>query len=130
MTTDARFRDTLKSAMCLRPLKSDSITAASIYHAVDREHPTLLIDEADNLGLAFNGPLRAVLNSGHRRGGKVTRYHGGHARPFSTFSPVAVAAIGSSQACCDATTKVPDLMENSVPARPVYVQRGKTHIGT
>jgi hypothetical protein len=41
--------------MCVRPLKSDSITAASIYHAVDREHPTLLIDEADNLGLAFNG---------------------------------------------------------------------------
>ena len=36
----------------------------------------------------------------------------------------------SSQACCDAITKVPDLMENSVPARPVYVQRGKTHIGT
>ncbi len=34
-----------------------------------------------------------------------------------------------SQACCDGTTKVPDLMENSVPARPVYV-RGKTHIGT
>jgi len=31
---------------------------------------------------------------------------------------------------CDATPKVPDLMENSVPARPVYVRRGKTHIGT
>jgi hypothetical protein len=80
----------LLEAMCVRPLKSDSITAASIYHAVDREHPTLLIDEADNLGLAFNGPLRAVLNSGHRRGGKVTRYHGGQARSFSTFSPVVV----------------------------------------
>ena len=39
------------------------------------------------------------------------------------------SAYRSSQACCDATTKVPDLMENSVPARPVYV-RGKTHIGT
>src|SRR5712692_8104941 len=39
------------------------------------------------------------------------------------------SAYSSSQACCDATTKVPDLMENSVPARPVYV-RGKTHIGT
>ena len=85
----------LLEALCLRPLKSDSITAASIYHAVDREHPTLLIDEADNLGLAFNGPLRAVLNSGHRRGGKVTRYHGGQARSFSTFAPVAVAAIGT-----------------------------------
>ena len=85
----------LLEAMCVRPLKSDSITAASIYHAVDREHPTLLIDEADNLGLAFNGPLRAVLNSGHRRGGKVTRYRGGQARSFSTFSPVAMAAIGT-----------------------------------
>jgi hypothetical protein len=58
----------LLEALCMHPLKSDSITAASIYHAVDREHPTLLIDEADNLGLAFNGALRAVLNSGHRRG--------------------------------------------------------------
>jgi uncharacterized protein DUF3631 len=85
----------LLEALCLRPLKSDSITAASIYHAVDREHPTLLIDEADNLGLPFNGALRAVLNSGHRRGGKVTRYHGGQARSFSTFAPVAVAAIGT-----------------------------------
>jgi hypothetical protein len=85
----------LLEAMCARPLKSDSITAASIYHAVDREHPTLLIDEADNLGLAFNGALRAVLNSGHRRGGKVTRYHSGQARSFATFAPVAVAAIGT-----------------------------------
>ena len=85
----------LIEALCARPLKSDSITAASIYHAVDREHPTLLIDEADNLGLAFNGPLRAVLNSGHRKGGKVTRYHHGQARSFSTFSPAAVAAIGT-----------------------------------
>jgi hypothetical protein len=85
----------LLEAMCVRPLKSDSITAAGIYHAVDRGHPTLLIDEADNLGLAFNGALRAVLNSGHRRGGKVTRYHGGQARLFSTFAPVAVDAIGT-----------------------------------
>jgi hypothetical protein len=85
----------LIEALCARPLKSDNITAASIYHAVDHEHPTLLIDEADNLGLALNGALRAVLNSGHRKGGKVTRYHHGQARSFSTFSPVAVAAIGT-----------------------------------
>jgi hypothetical protein len=85
----------LLEALCVRSLKSDSITAASIYHAVDREHPTLLIDEADNLGLAVSGPLRAVLNSGHRKGGRVTRYSNGQARSFSTFSPVAVAAIGT-----------------------------------
>jgi hypothetical protein len=84
----------LIEALCMRPLKTDSITAASIYDAVDREHPTLLLDEADNLGLTFNGPLRAVLNSGHRRGGKVTRFCAGQARSFSTFAPAAVAAIG------------------------------------
>jgi hypothetical protein len=85
----------LIEALCARPLKSDNITAAGIYHAVDSEHPTLLIDEADNLGLAGNGALRAVLNSGHRKGGNITRYHHGGARAFSTFSPVAVAAIGT-----------------------------------
>ena len=36
-----------------------------------------------------------MLNSGHRKGGKVTRYHYGQARSFSTFAPVAVAAIGT-----------------------------------
>jgi len=85
----------LIEALCARPLKSDNITAAGIYHAVDHEHPTLLMDEADNLGLAFNGALRAVVNSGHRRGGKVTRYHHAQVRSFSTFSPVAVASIGT-----------------------------------
>jgi hypothetical protein len=58
---------------------------------------TLLIDEGDNLGLAANGPLRAVLNSGHRKGGKVTRFCAGQARSFSTFVPAAVAAIGTLQ---------------------------------
>ena len=31
-------------------LKTDSISAAAIYHSVDREHPTLLVDEGENLG--------------------------------------------------------------------------------
>ena len=85
----------LIEALCMRALKSDSITAAAVYHAVDREHSTLLIDEGDNLDLAVNGVLRAVLNSGHRKGGKVTRCYHGQARSFATFAPAAVAAIGA-----------------------------------
>jgi hypothetical protein len=38
-TVTPRLIDLLE-AMCARPLKSDSITAAGIYHAVDREHPS------------------------------------------------------------------------------------------
>lgn len=78
-----------------RARKSDGITAASIYHLVDQEHPTLLVDEVDNLGLPSNGSLRAVLNSGHRRGGSITRYINNQARSFSTFAPMALAAIGT-----------------------------------
>lgn len=82
-------------ALVARPEKTDSITAASIYHLVDANAPTLLIDEADNLGLRGATPLSAVLNSGHRRGGSVMRYIDGEARKFSTFAPAALAAIGT-----------------------------------
>ena len=82
-------------ALVARPQKTDSITAASIYHLVDANAPTLLIDEADNLGLRGATPLSAVLNSGHRRGGGVMRYIDGEARKFSTFAPAALAAIGT-----------------------------------
>jgi len=53
----------------------------------------LLIDEADNLGLALqpNGRLRAVFNSGHRKGGTVAVMEDGRPRKFSTFAPVALA---------------------------------------
>ena len=85
---------------CIRLLaaktaKTDNATPAWIYHHVDRHRGTLLVDEADNLGLATNGILRAVFNSGHRRGGKVSRLSGGQPRDYSTFCPLAIGAIGS-----------------------------------
>ena len=46
---------------------------------------TLLVDEADNLGLRDNGPLRAMLNSGHRKGGNVRRFIKGRPQSFSTL---------------------------------------------
>jgi hypothetical protein len=54
----------------------------------------LLCDEADNLGLGHNSILRAVLNSGHRKGGSRTLLVKDAPRRFSTFAPVAIAAIG------------------------------------
>jgi hypothetical protein len=78
------------------PMRSDSATPAAIYRWIDSVHPTILLDEVDNLGLALrtNGELRAVLNSGHRRGGTIDRVIDGAVRHFSTFAPVALAAIG------------------------------------
>jgi hypothetical protein len=76
------------------PAKFDSITAAALYHLIDETHPTLLIDEVDNLllGAQPQGKLRAVLNSGHRAGGPaVAIQERGRTRRFSVFGPLALA---------------------------------------
>jgi hypothetical protein len=83
------------STLVARPEKSDNITAAAIYDAIDRDRCTLLIDEADNLELSAKGALRAVLNSGHRKGGLFTRFVRGRRHRFLTFAPVALASIGT-----------------------------------
>ena len=85
----------LLALLTARGRKEDGITAAAIFRLVDREHCTLLLDEADNLGLDHNGILRSVLNSGHRRGGSLTRVIKDTPKKFSTFAPMAIAAIGA-----------------------------------
>jgi hypothetical protein len=75
--------------------RSDDVTAASIYHQLyERPGTTLLIDEADNLNLFNNNVLRVVFNSGHDRDGNIRRFVKGRSQRFSTFAPLAVAAIG------------------------------------
>jgi putative DNA primase/helicase len=81
-------------ALIARPLKTDDITPAMVYHLIDRDGVSLLLDEADNAALHLDRHARAVYNSGHREGGKVGRLIGGEPRTFSTFSPLALAAIG------------------------------------
>jgi uncharacterized protein DUF3631 len=84
----------LTEALSARAQRMDGVTAAAIYRMIDSMHCTLLIDEADNLGLMANGSLRAVLNSGHRKGGRITRVIRDQPKRFSTFAPMAIAAIG------------------------------------
>jgi Protein of unknown function (DUF3631) len=81
--------------LAYRPERMDNATPAVIYHLIDQLHGTLLVDEADNLGLRQNGILRSVLNSGHRKGGNIRRVIKGAPKKFSTFAPMAIAAIGS-----------------------------------
>ena len=81
--------------LCRKALMASSLTPAAIYWVVDREKPTLLIDEADTF-LPENGELRGILNSGHRNGGSVIRTVGEEYEPrsFSTYSACAIALIG------------------------------------
>ena len=81
------------AALGYKAERLDNITAAVLFRLIDRTHATVLVDEADNQDLPNNKTLLAVANSGHRRGGKVSRYLRGEVVKFETFAPLAFATI-------------------------------------
>ena len=86
-----------------RPLPTSNASVAAVFRIIEMAAPTLLIDEADTF-LKENDELRGILNTGHRRGGQVTRTVGDDHEPrqFSTWAPVAIAMIG----------RLPDTLED------------------
>jgi len=98
-----------------KPWATGRVTAAALVRKTASVHPTLLLDECD---AAFAGPeeysemLRAILNSGYRRGGKATTCVGAGVdigtRDFDVFCPKAIAGIG----------KLPETVaDRSIPIR-------------
>src|SRR5262249_35504453 len=95
-----------------RPIPGVSLSAASVYRAIEKWHPSLLIDEADGVLKDSRGhdnlELRSVINSGHTRElAYVNRCVGEthDVQRFSTWAPKAIALIG----------KMPDsMMDRSV----------------
>ena len=85
------------------PLPTSNASVAAVFRIVEMAAPTLLIDEADTF-LKENDELRGILNTGHRKGGQVTRTVGDDHEPrqFSTWAPAAIAMIG----------KLPDTLED------------------
>ena len=83
------------ACLCMRALSSANVTAAAVFRVIEAYRPTLLIDEADTF-LPGAEELRGVVNSGHRRGGKVIRTVGDEHEPrtFATYSAVVIALIG------------------------------------
>ena len=84
------------SLLVPKPLSAANVTPATVFRAIDRRRPTLLIDEMDTF-LADKSDLRGVLNSGHdRRSAYVLRCVGDEFEPtqFSTWTPKICAHIG------------------------------------
>ncbi len=82
---------------CLVPrsIKTENLSTATMFRAVDNFKPTLLIDELDTF-LKDNEELRGALNAGHAKGGRHLRCEGddNKIRAFKTFAPAATAGIG------------------------------------
>jgi hypothetical protein len=75
-------------------------TEAVTFRRIDRDHPTLLLDEYDTVfnDRASHEGLRAIFNAGNRRGTTATRTvangHGYDLVNFEVWCPKALAGIG------------------------------------
>jgi len=97
-----------------RPWDAVSPSEATLYRKIDKDAPTLLLDEVDTIFAARSETegLRAILNAGFQRGKTVPRITGEgksmRVYDFKTFCPKAIAGIG----------KLPDTVESrSIPIR-------------
>ena len=71
------------------PMRGSNLSLAVLYRAIDQRHPTLLLDEIDNLlgDRATRADLIGVLNDGYRRGGRVYRMGGADNSTLLEFRP-------------------------------------------
>lgn len=84
------------SCLVPRALKTENLSTAVLFRAVEKYRPTLLVDEVDTF-LRDNEELRGCLNAGHAKGAKHLRCEGDNheIKSFSTFAPAALAGIGN-----------------------------------
>lgn len=86
--------DLLARLVCA-PLFAGSVSPGALFRVIEKSRPTVLLDDFDSWGRE-NDELRAVLNSGHRKGGMCVRCVGEDSEPrgFDTFAPKAINLIG------------------------------------
>ena len=104
------------------PLRASNITAAAIFQSVEAWCPTLLLDELDTIFVSKGEAaeaLRAVLNSGNRRGACAVRgTQDGTPARFGTFCPKVLSGIN--------TGKLPDtIRDRAIVLRIERLRRGE-----
>lgn len=80
-----------------KTLAASNITGSALFRVIERDAPTLFIDEADSF-MRQNEDLRGIINSGHTRSSAfVLRTVGENFDPksFSTWGAKAIAGIGA-----------------------------------
>jgi hypothetical protein len=86
-------------ALANKPVKTMNASPNAIYAIISQQHPTLALDESDNIfGSTGQGEkgrlLRGIANEGVEEDGVVLRMVGGAPVQFPVFGPMAFAGIG------------------------------------
>jgi hypothetical protein len=86
------------AAICRNGWHAINPSVAVLYRKIDRQQPTLLLDELDNYPLDDRRDALAVLNGGYKRGARVDRCkENGDLESFNAFCPKAYAGLDKRQ---------------------------------
>jgi putative DNA primase/helicase len=113
-------------AVVANPIQASNISSAAVYRAIERWHPTLIVDEADTF-LRDNDELRGILNAGHRRNTFVIRVEGDDHEPrrFSVWCPKVIAMIGKPHPTLSSRSIMIDLKRKTMmEKRERFTERG------
>jgi hypothetical protein len=82
------------AAICRNGWHAINPSVAVLYRKIDRQQPTLLLDEMDNYPLDDRRDALAVLNAGYKRGATIDRCkENGELESFSAYCPKGYAGI-------------------------------------
>jgi 5S rRNA maturation endonuclease (ribonuclease M5) len=105
---------------------------AAMFRKIERDHPTLLLDEVDALwGAKADGRegLRALLNAGYRRGATVPRVVGDGAgmtvQDFGVYGPKALAGLAGRLPRTIASRSIPIRLQRRAKGETVRRFRAK-----
>jgi hypothetical protein len=76
-----------------KPFTSAELTGPTAFRAIDREHPTLVIDEADRL-FERREDLAHIINASWTRGTSIPRTVNGEVHQFEVFCPKIIGLKG------------------------------------
>jgi hypothetical protein len=82
------------NGLCRNAYRAEDMTAPIMFKIIERECPTLLIDEVDTIWSGNrNEEKRRILNTGYKKGGMAWRQVAYDLIQYSTFSPKVLAGL-------------------------------------
>jgi hypothetical protein len=88
-----RFSEVL-SFVCSNPVNAAGVGPAPLFRMVRDMHPTVILDEAEDLNRESASPMRSFLNVGYRKGQKILKVLGGKVVDFDAYCPKVFILIG------------------------------------
>lgn len=83
------------SFCCSKPRNFAALTGAALFRLIQKEKPTILVDEAEEMSREAASTMRSVLNVGYRKGATIPRVDiDGKVAEFETYCPKGFALIG------------------------------------